>query len=338
VKLYLTQDRISTPTGGGVVTHHESVALLGFSEVPGEGAIVDRKSIEGVPATPFEDDEAYERLVVTLPKVRLAHIYAGCFTKTVYSLKRAGAKISYTAAAHDIKESRREFEELGIPFSFPHLTDPTLWARYVGGYLDADLVICPSTLSKKCMESYGAKNVIVIPHGCEAPKRTDPFPKKFTLGYLGQVGPDKGLRYLFEAWKRLNMKDATLLIAGRNIEQALPLWRKFGGGNVFFMGFVDDVSDFYNAISAYVQPSVTEGFGIEIIEAAAHGRPVVASDGAGASELIREGSKVVPRRDVIALADAIEDLRANQIRPEPYILPWESVRQKYVAAWKDLLK
>lgn len=340
MNLYLTQDRIGTTTGGGNVTRHEYIALesLGDETHPLDSAILPPE------ADPLATDLKYMAVLDRVPnahKTKLAHIYSGCFTATVDALKTRRVKVTYTAAAHEIPESRREFEELGILFDFPHLTDPGLWKRYVGGYLQADLVICPSSLSKRAMESYGCRNVVVIPHGCESPAEIRPVPKTFTVGYLGQASPDKGLRYLFEAWKRLNMKDALLLVAGRNIEQALPLWRKFGGGNVRFMGFVDRISDFYNAVNVYVQPSATEGFGIEIVEALAHGRPVIASDGAGASELVGNRGKVVPRRDVDLLAAAIADMRNGMMAKvgiAPWTLSWEAVRQKYVSAWRTLLQ
>lgn len=342
MNLYITQDRIGTPTGGGAVTYHEYKAL---SELDKDTHPVDNARIP-VGHDPFANDQSFCRLVKDAPDVKMAAFYAGCFTETVSAL-RARAKISYTAAAHNIDESRHEFEELGMPNHFPtHLTIPELWKRYVLGYQMADLVICPSNVSKKCMESYGCTNVQVIPHGCELPETVMPLPNTFTVGYLGQAGPDKGLRYLFEAWKKLGYKDATLLIAGNNIDQALPLWRKFGGGNIRFLGFVKSVSDLYNQVSLYVQPSVTEGFGIEILEAMAHARPVLASTGAGAHEVMQNGGHSFAPRDVTGLADYIDFYRKNPDRvvvdgvhgrEVAKVHTWANVRAQYQAAWRNLL-
>lgn len=340
MNLYLTQDRIGTPTGGGAVTYHEYRAL----EVLGKANPVDNVRIP-VNGDPFNSDQNFATSLEGVKDVQLTQIYAGCFTKTVKQLRKAGSKVSYTAAAHSIDESRREFEGLGIPFNFPHLTVPDLWEKYVGGYKEADLVICPSTLSRKCMESYGCKNVVVIPHGCEIPAEVKPLPKTFTVGYLGQAGPDKGLRYLFEAWRGLNQKNAILLIAGNNIESALPLWREFGGGNIEFMGFIKNVSDFYDRISVYVQPSATEGFGIEVLEAHAHAREVLCSDGAGACDLV-PSSNVFHARKVGEIAALIEARQADvkkteseglARRAEAAAYTWEKIRAKYVEAWNGLL-
>lgn len=341
MNLYITQDRIGTPTGGGAVTYHEYDALLGLGV---ETHPIDAGRVQ-VNGDPFQSDQAYNAFLKGVQGVGLAALYSGCLTETVRTLRASGVKVSYTAAAHSIKESRQEFEGLGAPFPYPHLTQPELWDKYVDGYRQADLVICPSKLSKACMESYGCKNVKVIPHGTEIPATVAPFPKRFTLGYLGQAGPDKGLRYLFEAWKKLNLKDATLLIAGNNIDQALPLWRRFGGGNVEFMGFVKHVSEFYNRISLYVQPSVTEGFGIEVLEAQAYGRPVICSAGAGACDLVSVEHCFAPRSvdQMIALIEGFFTAKANarfegEINREgSKMYSWEKIKGDYQHAWRALM-
>jgi glycosyltransferase involved in cell wall biosynthesis len=345
--LYLTHDVIGTPSGGGVVTLNEYRAFASLS-VNGATCPMDGLRLKNH-ADPTEADRMVLQQLQNLEgtgRIGRVHLYAGCFSETVRWLRERGSIVTYTAAAHDIKESRREFEELGIPYDFPHLTEPELWKRYVAGYLAADMVVCPSTLSRRIMESYGAKRVVVIPHGCDIPREPAPLPARFVAGFLGQGGPDKGLRYLFQAWKQLALKDGLLLVAGNNIGQALPLWHRFGGGNVEFMGFVKDIGDFFSRISVYCQPSVSEGFGIEVLEAAAHARPVVVSTGAGAADVVTEGVGFkVPPRDAGAIAEALDLYRS---KPELAVLhgscgrgnaaayDWKRIRAQYVSIWKSL--
>ena len=345
--LYLTQDRIGTPTGGGKVTFNEYRALERLS---GRCFPLDSHQV-GLMADPFANDLRFAEMVERATDIKepgIAHIYSGCFTKTVEILKKRGFTVTYTAAAHDIAESRREFEELGIPFSFPHLVDPMLWDRYVHGYRRADAVICPSQKSAKLMRYYGCDRVEVIPHGCDLPARPPaPFPDRFTLGYLGQGGPDKGIRYLLQAWKELDLQDATLLVAGDNVSMVTSLWRAFGGGQVEVMGFVKDIGDFFSRVSVYCQPSVSEGFGIEVLEAMAHGRPVIASLGAGAADVVREDfGRVFQPRDVRELARRIhayarapgEELAydAGRARLAAQEYDWVKIRGAYEALWKSL--
>lgn len=329
---YFTADRIATNTGGGIVTKHELEALA----IMGETMLWNPEA----KADPFDT----ERSIIhnQLPELQLAHFYSGTFPDTVRYLKSKGTKISYTAAAHDIDLSKAEFEKLGIPYDLPHITNPDLWQKYLQCYLMADVVICPSVHSKQVMEKFGCKNVVVVPHGCHMMK-AKPYPKTFTIGYLGQTGPDKGLIYLIEAWSKLNYKDAVFNIAGSQSISLLPLIRHFKHGNYNIMGFVKNIEEFYNSITTYVQPSVTEGFGIEILEALATGRPVIASNGAGAADCVGECGFVIEKKNVQALMDSIDSIKKQSLdvrqicQKQALNYTWDKVKQSYINVWKNLL-
>lgn len=345
VNLFCTADKVDELSGGGIVTNNEYEAL----KETGPVTLVDGKIIK-TNEGPFMADYYAEQIVNTALKrdrVKHAHFYAGTFSKTVRLLKSKGVLVTYTAAAHNIDDSRKEHHLLKLPFNYPHITDPNMWEMYVEGYREADVVICPSQYSADIMTNYGCQNVKVIPHGCHIPANVAQMPKLFTVGYLGAPGPDKGVVYLLRAWERLNLKDAVLVIAGRASSTLLPYIRKFKYGNVQLRGWLDNVSDFYDNISVYAQPSVTEGFGIEIVEALAHGRPVIASDGAGAHECVTDnvtGFKV-GKRDIDELADKIKYLYDNRTiltvmsakaRTDSMKYDWSLIRQQYIALWNRI--
>jgi glycosyltransferase involved in cell wall biosynthesis len=113
------------------------------------------------------------------------------------------------------------------------------------------------------------------------------------------------------------------------------------------MGWVKDVRDFYNQLSCYCQPSATEGFGIEVLEAMAHGRPVVCSVGAGAADIVPSDYRVFPSRDVDKLAEVIDRAYTRFLHDESNIHPWQDVarvhtwtkiKQRYVELWESLLE
>jgi len=351
--LYLTADRVGMQSGGGIVTYQESRALAELASEDGtDFNLVDRKRIEGLPESsglgdPWcWDHKAYYSFG---NRVKLAHLYAGTFSDSVAKLKSFGAKVTYTAAAHDINESRKAHLELGISYDYPHLTDPDLWRRYVGGYLGADVVVCPSTLSANVMRSFGAKRVEVIPHGCYLPEGKLEFPTQFVVGYLGSLGADKGVRYLLEAWKNLAYKDAILVLGGSDSQTpwADYLIRTYGGGTIVQLGWVKDVSDFYNGISLYVQPSVSEGFGIEVLEAMAYGRNVLCSTGAGACDLIVPeyqfpsgaintlAKKIDQQKLDFGTREAMED--SKHVRDRASAFTWDKIRARYQDLWRSLL-
>ncbi len=118
-----------------------------------------------------------------------------------------------------------------------------------------------------------------------------------------------------------------------------------GGGNVYLQGWVDNVSDFYNGLSLYVQSSVTEGFGCEVLEAMAHGRPVVCSTGAGASDVVPP-KWTYEATNVDALAEKIDSMKklaeADLVDQQDCILlallyRWYTIRNKYISLWKELV-
>lgn len=355
--LYVTADTIGAASGGGLVTRHESEALR---EV-GSARVLDRAYYDACPQGYLDVSDGREPWkydnwsrynfytgFIRGDMPRLAHFYAGTWSKTIEVLKAHSCKVTYTAAAHDVALSRREHEALGLPYDYPHLIDPDQWQRYLAGYQAADVLICPSQHSANVMRGFGCtQRIEVIPHGVDlpAPEAVRPAPAIFTLGYLGAVGPDKGLRYLLQAWKRLAYKDAVLVLAGRDSTSPFvrQLYDQFGGGNVHFRGWVNSVTDFYNSISAYCQPSVTEGFGIEVIEALAHRRPVLCSTGAGAADVVPQVCRY-EATDVDALCDLIDSMKQSaelltlscrQERIAPYT--WDKVRARYQGVWKELL-
>jgi len=351
--LFCTADTIGTETGGGVVTKNEFEAL---KYLGGEIRFMDATQINptayGYPNSPYVQDYIADALVLQLlsERIDLAHFYSGSFGKTIWRLKAAGAKVTQTIAAHDMQLSAEEFARYGLAYDFPHLIRRELFLPYIEGQLMADKVICPSTQSAEIVKRYGVRDPIVIPHGIPGPIGTPaPLPEKFTVGYLGQCGPDKGLIYLLEAWSKLNLSNCRLLMAGRGIEQMAPIWQSVGGrGEVEFLGWVKDVNAFYNSISVYVQPSVTEGFGIEVLEAMARGRPVIVSDGAGASNVVSGNTDgfVFPKRDSDQLGEILWSLKhdpamlANMgeaAHRSAQFYTWDRIWPQYQTVWKSLV-
>ncbi len=357
--LFCSADRVGIQTGGGVVCKYEYYALQKMSD---RIELLDDATINPglfrYPNSPFVQDYLADAHVLQMlgEKIDLAHFYSGAFGKTIWRLRNAGTTVTQTIAAHDIQLSMEEFQKYGIPFDFPHLTNRTLWLPYVEGQLMAELVICPSRASEAIVRRYGVVNTAVIPHGCYPATSELPAPTEFNVGYLGQCGPDKGLRYLLEAWSKLNLKGCRLIMAGRGIEQMAEVWKMVGGkGEVEFIGEVKDPADLFARIAWYVQPSVTEGFGIPVLEAMAHRRPCIVSDGAGAADMIENEANgyVFPKRDVDALCELLKKAHKSLVDGNETINLWDFMSEKayetatahtwdkivprYQEVWKHLL-
>ncbi len=346
--LYCTADKIGMETGGGAVTNNELEALKSVSEV---GLVLDWDSI--IPTRFQQPDSPFLFDYFALEQIwdkhfDIAHFYSGTFTLTVKHLKERGTKVSFTVPAHDKEISLAEFLKLGLAYPFAHIRDDNLYHIFCEGYRLADVVIAPSISSAEYLRLQGCPNVIVIPHGMNQPRKVKPIPEKFDVGYLGVVGPDKGLIYLLQAWSKLNYPESRLTLAGSGTDTLEPFIRQVAAQGVFvLLGRIPDVADFYNSISVYIQPSVTEGFGLEIPEAMSYGRPVITTEGTGGKDCIEEGKTgfIVPIRDPEAIAEKIDFFKKNpdklremgqsaKIKARNYT--WKKIRDKYARVFSSL--
>jgi glycosyltransferase involved in cell wall biosynthesis len=137
------------------------------------------------------------------------------------------------------------------------------------------------------------------------------------IGIVGRLQRWKGIHVLVEAMPKVLQKypDAHCLVVGgkHNLEPdyedfvkdkitALKLQDK-----VILAGLQSNVPDWMQAMDVFVHASDNEPFGIVIIEAMALGKPVIAGNGGGPTEIITDGKNglLTPYGDANALADAI---------------------------------
>lgn len=142
-----------------------------------------------------------------------------------------------------------------------------------------------------------------------------------TMAFVGRLLDDKGLRTLVRAHQILLQRgaDIRLLIAGEP-DSANPAsippdeiatWAKYPG--LELLGHVTDIREVWKAAHIAVLPSRREGLPKSLLEAAACGRPIVATDVPGCREIARQdiNALLVPPDDSEALVDAIGRLAGD---------------------------
>lgn len=132
---------------------------------------------------------------------------------------------------------------------------------------------------------------------------------------LGRLHPNKAFDVLLRTLAQL--PDAVLCLAGSGpLERDLRRLAEQLGiqDRVAFPGWQDDVAPFFSVADIYVCPSRIEPLGNVVIEAWAHGVPVVAAAAKGPTALIEDGEcgVLVPVDDADALAAAIRRVLENQ--------------------------
>ena len=134
------------------------------------------------------------------------------------------------------------------------------------------------------------------------------------VGIVGRVVPIKNHVLFLEAVGQVleRIPAATFVVAGDGeLRSMLEVEAESLGGRVRFLGWVSDLPALYAALDVVVLTSLNEGTPVALIEAAAAGRPVVATDVGGVAEVVEGGGYLVPSGDAGALADAIEALLAD---------------------------
>jgi glycosyltransferase involved in cell wall biosynthesis len=127
----------------------------------------------------------------------------------------------------------------------------------------------------------------------------------FRALFVGSINARKGAHYLLEAWKRLALPDAELVLVG---EWTLPdSFRPHYRGSFRHVPRVPrhEIARYYGQADVFVFPSLLEGSAMVAYEAMAAGLPLIVTPNTGS--VVRHGvdGLVVPIRDVAALGSAI---------------------------------
>jgi glycosyltransferase involved in cell wall biosynthesis len=169
-----------------------------------------------------------------------------------------------------------------------------------------------------------ADSVVLIPgSGVDTEKLTalpEPDPP-VTAAYVGRMLADKGVPTLIEAFARLGRagNPLQLLLAGdcdrENPGSLAPeQLREFASlYGIHWLGHVADIREVWRRAHFAVLASRREGLPKSLLEAAACGRPMVATDAPGCREVAIEGETAltVPVDDAAALADAMAKMAAD---------------------------
>ncbi|MFQ3598832.1 MAG: glycosyltransferase family 4 protein [Chloroherpetonaceae bacterium] len=136
----------------------------------------------------------------------------------------------------------------------------------------------------------------------------------FRILFVGIVGIRKGVYYLLEAFKQLNLKNSELVLVSPVDEEFKPILHRYEGLFKHIHSLPNsEMSELFQNASIFVFPSLAEGSSLSTFEAMASGLPVIVSENAGS--ITRDGKDgfVVPIRDIEALKQKILLLYENEV-------------------------
>ena len=164
-------------------------------------------------------------------------------------------------------------------------------------------------------------NPVFFPAGTEAPSASELRAREPVILAVGRLVPEKDFATLLRAFTRVQTPGARLVILGKGPERESleALARELGiTERVSMPGYSQEPWHAYQTAKVFALSSICEPFGNVIVEALAHGLPVVATNRAGPREILDNGryGVLVRRKNPAALAKAIDDALADPGDPE----------------------
>lgn len=159
-----------------------------------------------------------------------------------------------------------------------------------------------------------------IPNGVNRPKlrAAEQISEKFGLSkdsyilFLGRLVPEKGIRYLIEAFKQVKT-DKKLVIAGGSsdtdsFERELKDLAK-NDERIIFTGFVQGslLDELYSNAYIYTLPSDLEGMPLSLLEAMSYGNCCLVSDIPECTEVVEDKALIFKKSDVSDLWEKLQD-------------------------------
>lgn len=237
----------------------------------------------------------------------------------------------------------------GLGFGFTLSTPTARFARpilswllriFLRNPLAAVLVQNPDDRAAITSIGMSSERMFTIPGSGVDTNQLRPLPEPrepIRAAFVGRLLADKGVRTLIEAHD-LNLQKGEnigLLIAGDRdpanptsvAQKEVELWKNRRG--IAVLGFVEDISKVWELAHIAVLPSRREGLPKSLLEAAACGRAIVATDVPGCREIARDGvnALLVPPDDAAALANAVATLARDS-----------EMRHRFAAAGRRLVE
>ena len=159
-----------------------------------------------------------------------------------------------------------------------------------------------------------------IPNGVNRPKlrAAEQISEKFGLSkdsyilFLGRLVPEKGIRYLIEAFKQVKT-DKKLVIAGGSsdtdsFERELKDLAK-NDERIIFTGFVQGslLDELYSNAYIYTLPSDLEEMPLSLLEAMSYGNCCLVSDIPECTEVVEDKALIFKKSDVSDLWEKLQD-------------------------------
>lgn len=184
----------------------------------------------------------------------------------------------------------------------------------------ADEIIVLSKGVQDYFEKIYGRKTVFIPNGVSNHIERKPqiIKNKFGLdkdGYilfLGRLVPEKGIKYLIEAFKQVDTEKKLVIAGGSSdtseFENEMKELAK-EDKRILFTGFVQgqELEELYSNAYVYVLPSDLEGMPLSLLEAMSYGNCSLVSDIPECAEVVEDKALIFKKADVKDLQSKLQD-------------------------------
>ena len=243
-------------------------------------------------------------------KYDVVHIHAEGPAFFSWLPKMFGKRVVVTI--HGIDWQREKWQS-GLGSKFIHQGE-----KNAAKYAD-EVIVLSKGVQDYFKETYGRKTHF-IPNGVNRPQIreasliTDKFglKKDSYILFLGRLVPEKGIRYLVEAFKNVKT-DKKLVIAGgsSDTDSFMKELKELAKGDdrILFTGFVQGamLDELYSNAYIYTLPSDLEGMPLSLLEAMSYGNCCLVSDIPECAEVVEDKALIFQKTNVEDLQEKLQD-------------------------------
>ncbi len=184
---------------------------------------------------------------------------------------------------------------------------------------NSDLIIAVSEFTANQVSTllgFDPSRIRVVPHGVHFPASARAKREKLIL-FVGALQIRKNIVRLVEAFERLPQEWMLVIAGAANGYGARSVLDRIekspNRDRIQVTGYVDrpDLEQLYSRASIFAFPSLDEGFGIPVLEAMAHGIPVITSNCSALAEVAHDAALLVDPLETDELTKSLKELIEN---------------------------
>lgn len=237
---------------------------------------------------------------------------------------------------------RQEHQNWGLPWQPFPVNEKK---RRLIEYDEADYILLPSEFVKRSFieRGFSEKKLLKIPYGFDSGTKTtkelDQHFKSnnFTVLYVGTISIRKGIRYLIDAFNKLEFKAKRLVIVGPDACDG-ALSGVYLDSGIHFAGVLKGelLEEAYKSADVFCLPSIEDGLALVLGEALSFGLPIIATCNTGADDIITDEKEgyIVPIRDSEAIKNKLQRL-ANDPKLLAQIAFNSKLKAHELDGWKE---